>query len=109
MPFGVMNGPVIFTIFINDMDSEWKALAQKNGINIGPDNNTVIIIDDIKSHAMDYDSAFTYMECQLMVCKMRRLSLSLPKSIFFPKRFEFVGVDIAAEGNYPAKSKHDLI
>ena len=82
MPFGVTNGTVVFTIFIYDMDLERKALAQKNGIIIGPDNNTIIIVDDIKSHTMDYDSAFTYMECQLIVCKLRQLLLSFPKSIF---------------------------
>jgi hypothetical protein len=37
------------------------------------------------------------------------LSLSLKKSLIFPKRFEFVGNDVCPDGNCPAQSKHDLL
>ena len=49
------------------------------------------------------------MRCQLTVCRAYRLSLNLGKSHFFPRRFEFVGVDVCHEGNRPAKSKHQLL
>ena len=49
------------------------------------------------------------MEAQLEVCARRRLSISLPKSFFFPERMEFVGVDVATRGNHPAMSKHELL
>jgi hypothetical protein len=37
------------------------------------------------------------------------LSLSLRKSHIFPKRFEFVGIDVCSDGNRPAMSKHQLL
>jgi hypothetical protein len=49
------------------------------------------------------------MECQLKVCQAYRLSLNLRKSHIFPKRFEFVGIDVCANGNRPAQSKHTLL
>jgi hypothetical protein len=49
------------------------------------------------------------MECQLIVCQAYRLSLNLCKSFIFPLRFEFVGINVCADGNQPAKSKHTLL
>jgi len=54
-------------------------------------------------------AALLYMECQLRVCQSQNLSLSLKKSHIFPKRFEFVGIDVDATGNWPAMSKHQLL
>ena len=51
----------------------------------------------------------TYIACQLRICKAYRLTLSLKKSHFFPKRLEFVGIDVSPDGNRPAMSKHELI
>jgi hypothetical protein len=48
-------------------------------------------------------------KCQLHVAKAYRLTLSLKKSHFFPKRFEFVGIDVSLDGNRPAVSKHELL
>jgi hypothetical protein len=39
----------------------------------------------------------------------RQLSLNLKKCHLFNKRFEFVGHDIAEDGNHPAESKFDLV
>jgi hypothetical protein len=49
------------------------------------------------------------MRCQLQVCQAYNLSLKLSKSHIFPTRFEFVGVDVCADGNRPAQSKHVLL
>jgi hypothetical protein len=49
------------------------------------------------------------MRCQLQVCLHYNLSLSLSKACIFPKRFEFVGVDVSPDGNRPALSKHILL
>jgi hypothetical protein len=38
MLFGPTNDPATFINFIHDVDSQWKALAQKSGVVI--DNNT---------------------------------------------------------------------
>jgi hypothetical protein len=47
MPFGPTNGPATFIIFIHDIDSVWKELAQEWGVPIDDDTNTKIIVDDI--------------------------------------------------------------
>ena len=49
------------------------------------------------------------MRCQLQVCQAYNLSLKLSKSHIFPNRFEFVGVNVCANGNRPAQSKHVLL
>ena len=49
------------------------------------------------------------MECQLQVAQSKNLSLSLKKSSIFPKRVEFVGIDVCPDGNWPAMSKHQLL
>ena len=109
MPFGPVNGPATFIAFIHDMDSTWKDLARSYGISIDEDTNTNIIVDDILSWAKTLVAALLYMECQLRVCQSQNLSLSLRKSHIFPKRFEFVGIDVDAHGNRPAMSKHQLL
>ncbi|KAL3794570.1 hypothetical protein HJC23_008026 [Cyclotella cryptica] len=109
MPFGPVNGPVIFIAFIHDMDATWKELATSRGITIDEDTNTKIIVDDIWSHSVSFEKALAYMECQFAVCKAQRLSLSLKKCHFFPPRIEFVGIDVTVDGNHPAMSKHDLL
>jgi hypothetical protein len=109
MPFGPTNGPATFVNFIYDIDSVWKQLAESKGVPIGDSINTRIIIDDIVSWANEETYALLYMTCQLKVCIAYRLSLKLGKSYFFPKRFEFVGIDVSPDGNRPAKSKHGLL
>jgi hypothetical protein len=109
MPFGPTNGPETFINFIHDLDSVWKEEARSNGIPIDDDTNTKIIVDDIVSWAHLLEYALTYIRCQLKVCQAYRLSLTLRKSHFFPKRFEFVGIDMCNDGNRPAQSKFMLL
>jgi hypothetical protein len=49
------------------------------------------------------------MRCQLKVCQAYHLLLNLRKSHFFPKRFEFVGIDVCNDSNCPAQSKFMLL
>jgi hypothetical protein len=49
MPFRPTNGLVTFINFIHDVNSQWKALAQQQGLVIDDDTNTKIIIDDVFS------------------------------------------------------------
>jgi hypothetical protein len=109
MPLGPTNGPVTFIQMIHDLDSTWKALAEERGLTIDDDTNTNIIVDDIFNWAKTFWEALLYMECQLRICKVYRLTLSLKKSHFFPKRFKFVGISVPANGNQPAMSKHNLL
>ena len=58
MPFGPVNGPVIFIVFIHDMDGTWKSLLVKQGINMESGlTNTRMIVDDIFSWAHNFKVA----------------------------------------------------
>jgi hypothetical protein len=109
MPFGPTNGPTTFINFIHDVDSQWKVLATKSGLVIDDDTNTKIIVDDIFSWGKTLNKALVYIEYQLRVCQSYHLSLSLCKSHIFPKRFDFVGIDVCSDGNRPTMSKHQLL
>ncbi len=109
MPFGPVNGPSTFIVFIQDIDSTWKDLAHLLGLTINNDLHTNIIVDDILSWATTLNIALLYMECQLCVAQSQNLLLSLKKSFIFSKCIEFVGVDVCADGNWPAQSKHNLL
>ena len=109
MPFGPVNGPVIFIVFIHDMDATWKDLARSRGIIICDKLGTRIIVDDIFSWAPTFEDFIAYLKCQLDVCLAQNLSLSLKKSLFCPKRIDFVGHDVCENGNRPAQSKHQLL
>ncbi len=109
MPFGPTNGPATFIQMIHDLDSAWKALAVELGLTIDDDMNTNIIVNDIFNWAKTFQAALLYMECHFRICKAYHLSLSLKKSHFFPKWFEFVGINVSADGNRPAISKHKLL
>ncbi len=109
MPFGPTNGPATFINFIYIVNSIWKELAKKYGLTIDNDTNICIIVDNIVSWAGSFKRSLTYMRCQLIVCCAYILSLKLGKSHFFPRRFEFVGIDVCLDGNHPTKSKHQLL
>jgi hypothetical protein len=109
MPFGPTNGPATFVSFIYNINSIWKQLTTSRGVPIGDTTNTRIIIDDIVSWSSSDDYALEYIRCQLNVYQAYCLSLNLCMSHFFPPRFKFVGIDVCAEGNRPAKSKHNLL
>ena len=109
MPFGPVNGPATFIMFMHDVDATWKDLAREKGISIDDDTNTNIIVDDILSWALDVKRALVYMRCQLAVAQSQNLSLSLKKTHIFPERFEFVGTDVCPDGNRPAQSKGEFL
>ena len=81
MPFGPMNGPVIFVIFIYDMDATWKGLATYRGIVIDAKTGTRIIVDNICNCAPTFYDFIKYLTCQLHVCLSQNLSLSLKKCV----------------------------
>jgi hypothetical protein len=109
MPFGRTNGPMTFIQMVHYLDCPWKDLATRSGISVDDNTNANIIVHDIFNWALSFDSALQYMECQLQICKAYRLTLSLKKSCFFLKRFEFVGMYVSSDGNCPTMSKHQLL
>ena len=108
MPFGPVNGPVIFTMFIHDLNSTWQYLAHNCGIIFDAKTGTTIIVDDIFSWVPSFDIAMAYMACQFQVYLSHNLSLSLQKYVFFSRRFEFVCVDCCDNSNCPTMSKREL-
>lgn len=109
MPFGPVNGPAIFIKFIHNIDGTWKSVATSQNIFIDDSTNTRIIVNDVFTHAITFDVALRFLECQLRVAKSQNLSLNLRKCHWFPDLLNFVGTDITPEGNRPAQSKHDLL
>ena len=105
MPFGCPpHGPASFIIFIHNFDCVLREHTHSNGILIDDDTNTKIIVDDIVSWTRHLEYALAYMRYLLMVCQAYNLLFTLCKSRLFPKRFEFVGVDVCNDGNCPAQS-----
>ena len=109
MPFGPVNGPATFVIFVHDCQADWNDMAISQGVDVGNDTGSTIIIDDIHGRGFNWEHSLVYFKCQLAVCMRRRLSLNLKKCHLFTPRFEFVGHDIADDGNHPAESKFDLV
>jgi hypothetical protein len=79
MPFRPVNGPAIFIEFIHDIDGTWKSVATSQNISIDDSTNTRIIVDDVFTHAITFDVALRFLECQLRVAKSQNLSLNLRK------------------------------
>jgi len=110
MPFGPTNGPATFINFAHDICLVWQEEAKRRGVpSIGDLYHTRIIVDDFVNWGATLALSLLYIRCQLTVCQSYNLSLSLKKMRIFPKRFEFVGVDVTPGGNLPAKSKHVLL
>ena len=109
MPFGPINGPQMFLMFIHNMNSTWKDLAESVGMAIYDNTSTRITVNDIMSWASVLSTAMLYMECQLHVCWSQNLPLNLKRTHIFPTRMEFVGIDISQDGNRPSMSKHQLL
>ena len=87
MPFGPTNGPAMFVTMIHDVDSVWKEEATSRGIQIGCGVGTTIIINNILNWAKFFQLALQYISCQLRICKVYRLTLSLKKEPFLPQAF----------------------
>lgn len=110
MPFGLVNGPVVFIIMVYDLKDHWDNLAfEEFGLEIDHNTNSIIIIDDTFIYSNNLQNLLKYFRCILEISKRYNLSWKLEKCGFLEPRFEFVGVDIADDGNHPALSKKPLI
>jgi hypothetical protein len=70
---------------------------------------SVAIVDDILWASRSVISLLAFFAVSLQVFQHYTVSFNLKKFRFFPTRAEFVGFDLLAEGNTPAKSKYDAI
>ena len=109
LPYGLVNGPTTYVIFIYDMREHWNALAKEYNVNIGQDNNTRIILDDTYMFIMIHRDGLSYLKAILEISKRYNITWKLKKCSFFPDRVEFVGHDRRPIGNSPAKSKTPLL
>ena len=57
MPFGPVNGPVIFIVFIHDMDTARNTLATSRGVVFDAFTGTCIIVDDLFSWVPTFERA----------------------------------------------------
>ena len=109
IPFGPVNGPVIFIIFIYDMNTSWQELAVKRGLKVGEEVGTKIIIDDIFSWGDSYKISFLHLDCQLYTCLLQRLSLNLDKCISSRIRSNSSVVMFALMETILLNPKHELL
>lgn len=109
MPFGLVNGPVIFVVTTHDLKGHWDDLVREWGVGLGNFTNTIIIIHDTFIFSDDEDAIFKYVKAILEISKRYNLSWKLEKYEFFTPRFESVGIDIDDVVNQPVLSKTLLL
>jgi hypothetical protein len=89
---------------------DWKRqYEEKSKYTNRPKPGSAVIVDDIILFAKTAAVLLTYFKCVIEILQHYRVTVKLRKTRFFPKRAEFVGVDIMTEGNTPAESKYEAI
>jgi hypothetical protein len=91
---------------VDDWQKNYKAKTRQTNTS---EPGSAVIVDDIILFATTAAILLTYFRCVIEVLKHYRVTVKLRKTRFFPKRAEFVGVDIMTEGNSPAESKYEAI
>ena len=126
MPFGPKNAPAFYTAMMKNFQREWNAdfnsqsaVDQPNPQSMLSSSTTSsgckavhgsrIIIDDILLYSTSMFTLLRYFSCVVRVFVRYRLSLKLSKCKFFSPRVEYLGYDLTSGGNYPAKSKFNLL
>ena len=70
---------------------------------------TKSIIDDVLIWCSNIACILVYFKCVCKVLKKNRVSFRQDKCHFLPDRVEYVGHNLQANGNCPAKSKFNMI
>jgi hypothetical protein len=110
MPFGLRNCPVVFIAMMHDLEELWTKMAREDGIDIGENNGTKIIMDDTFLFGVSVDNAFTLAKCVCLIARKYHLTWKLKKAQWMPPSIEFVGVDVYSDGgNTPAQSKDSIL
>jgi hypothetical protein len=102
MPMGATNAHPVFVALVAKFKKEWDELARKAGLK---GYKSQVIVDDIMISARDTDTLIAYFRCILQILQHYRCTAKLKKCRFLPAVAEFVGLDIHADGNAPAKAK----
>ena len=116
MPFGPKNAPVFYTSMMWFLRDEWILFFNETRHIISLSNspakvicNDSIIIDDALLFSNHTPTLLYYFSRVARVFTKYRLSFKLSKCDFFKDRVEYVGHDLTANGNCPARSKFSLI
>ena len=109
LPLSPLNGPVISIHMMFNINGDRQLMAIDNSVSINDNTNTTITVEDYFNWTISKDQEILYMETQFTVAARRHLSFSLPKSLFFPSRVKFVGINTGTEFNMPAASKFEIL
>ena len=104
MPMGALNSASTFVAMMMKLRRKWNALAAERGV---PHVGSQVIVDDVLLHGRTPEALLQYFRCVLEVLKHHRATLNLKKCRFMIQKCEFVGIDVAGEGNKPAESKYE--
>ena len=114
IPMGCLNAHATFCCLVDTMKREWNEEATKAGIRDDievtlrgqrPWTDAEVIVDDVMLHSVNQQSLIQYFEITLRTLQHYRVTVKLKKCRFFPNSAEFVGMDVEADGNRPARSK----
>jgi Reverse transcriptase (RNA-dependent DNA polymerase)/RNase H-like domain found in reverse transcriptase len=114
MPMGCLNAHGTFCCLVDTLKRQWNAKATELGIRDDievtlkgerPWTDAEVIVDDIMLHSENTEPLIQYFEIVLQVLQRHQVTVKLKKCRFFPQSAEFVGMDIEADGNRPARSK----
>ena len=114
MPMGCLNAHGTFCCLVDNLKRQWNAKATDAGIRDDievtlkgerPWTDAEVIVDDIMLHSESRKQLVKYFEIALEVLKKHQVTVKLKKCRFFPRSAEFVGMDVEADGNRPARSK----
>ena len=108
LPFGLRNGPAVFTAMMYDLKRIWDEIISKK-IDLSKNNGTRIIIDDLFIFAESLENALFMLEVICQVAERYCVTWKLKKTHFFDNKIEFVGVDVSVHGNQPASSKATVL
>ena len=114
MPMGCLNAHGTFCCLVDALKRQWNEKATAIGIRDDievtlkgqrPWTDAEVIVDDIMLHSERQEPLIQYFEIALQILLKHRVTVKLKKCRFFPQSAEFVGMDVEADGNRPAKSK----
>ena len=114
MPMGCLNAHGIFCCLVDTLKRHWNrnatALGIRDDIQVTlkgdrPWTDAEVIVDDIMLHSERAEPLIQYFEVVLQTLQRHQVTVKLKKCRFFPQSAEFVGMDVEADGNRPARSK----
>ena len=103
MPMGALNSMSVFVAMMDVIQAKWKALVTQRNISRA---SSKVIVNDVLLYAETPEILLQFLECVLETLKHFWATVKLKKCKWFQPHCEFVGVDLTAQGNSPATSKH---